>query len=169
MDTLTVLSMPWTTYLWVFGFATLGGMVGYLQKATTPTWGQAGVITLTSWFNGFMIFCVCTAWEAEPEFTMFACGIVGMMGRRAWLDFEGVLRMYLRQAGNNQPIDPYGPPGTHYGHPTEPYPTEPRQPDEYPSGDNPSAGGWGGAPLDRGYETPYNPGPPRHHDEADHD
>lgn len=164
MEALTVLSMPWTTYLWVFGFATLGGMVGYLNKPGPPTWGQAGIIALTSWFNGFMIFCVCTAWKAEPEFTMFACGIVGMMGRRAWLDFEGVLRMYLRQAGNTQPLDPYGPPGTHYGHPTEPY-----QPEDYPSESQEGQGSWGGSSPASGYDEPYDPRRPRNDDEANHD
>ena len=154
MEGASVLELPWTTYLWVFGLSILGGMVGYLNKPEGHSWRETGIIIVTSCFNGFMIICVCVASGFRTEIAMFACGIVGMMGRRAWRDFERLLRTYLRILADQYGSDDYPPD----------YPPNNRPP-EYPNDHDMPRGSWG---VDDNFNSPRRP-INRRDDEVDYD
>jgi hypothetical protein len=88
-----VLSLPASTYLWVIGIAALGGLVGALNKTNTFTLGEVVKATLTSGFTGFLAFCACFEAGAATGWTLFAVGVAGLMGKRAWDDMENIFRI----------------------------------------------------------------------------
>lgn len=81
------------TFAWVFGLAAIGGVVSYLNKPEPKTVGGFAKAVVTSGFTGFLAYCVCMEKEVSTGWTTFVVGVVGMMGKRAWTDFETLIRM----------------------------------------------------------------------------
>lgn len=88
-----VLGLPAITYLWVMGVAIVGGLVGYMNKTNQYTVKDMVKSTLTSALTGFLAFCACYESGASMGWTLFAVGVAGLMGKRAWEDMENILRM----------------------------------------------------------------------------
>lgn len=91
--TADVLSLPATTYLWVMGTAVVGGLVGYMNKTSKYTVVDMVKSTLTSALTGFLAFCACYESGASMGWTLFAVGVAGLMGKRAWEDMENIIRV----------------------------------------------------------------------------
>lgn len=88
-----VLSLPLPTYLWVMGIATMGGLVGYMNKTSDYTVKDVVKSALTSALTGFLAFCACFEGGLSMGWTLFAVGVAGLMGKRAWEDMENILRI----------------------------------------------------------------------------
>jgi uncharacterized membrane protein (UPF0136 family) len=88
-----VLSLPATTYAWVMGVAVVGGLVGYMNKTNKYTVVDMVKSTLTSALTGFLAFCACYESGASMGWTLFAVGVAGLMGKRAWEDMENIIRV----------------------------------------------------------------------------
>lgn len=97
MDSVDPLSLPLTTYVLIISTAVVGGLVGYLNKPVggRPSWGEAMVVTLTSAFLGFLAFCICLANEWSMPWTLVTVGVIGLMGKRAIVDMQNVIRIRL--------------------------------------------------------------------------
>lgn len=90
-----VLSLPVATYLWVLGVAIIGGLVGVMNKTGPYRAWDFFKAALTSAFTGFMAFCACHEGGVSMGWTLFAVGVSGLMGKRAWDDMENILRLRL--------------------------------------------------------------------------
>jgi len=64
-----------------------------MNKAVTYTVKDFVKAGLTSGFTGFLAFCACFEAGASMGWTLFAVGVAGLMGKRAWDDMENILRM----------------------------------------------------------------------------
>jgi uncharacterized membrane protein (UPF0136 family) len=94
MDTSAdVLGLPAMTYVWIMGVAIVGGLVGYMNKTSKYTVVDMVKSTLTSTLTGFLAFCACFESGASMGWTLFAVGVAGLMGKRAWEDMENIIRM----------------------------------------------------------------------------
>lgn len=88
-----VLSLPLATYAWIIGIAIMGGLVGYMNKTSDYTVKDIVKSTLTSALTGFLAFCACFEGGLSMGWTLFAVGVAGLMGKRAWEDMENILRI----------------------------------------------------------------------------
>jgi hypothetical protein len=88
-----VLSLPASTYLLVLGLAVAGGLVGLMNKAGKYKFWDFFKAAATSAFTGFLAFCACFEAGAAMGMTLFAVGVAGLMGKRAWDDMESIFRM----------------------------------------------------------------------------
>lgn len=129
-----VLSLPATTYAWVMGVAIVGGLVGYMNKTNKYTVVDVVKSTLTSALTGFLAFCACYESGASMGWTLFAVGVAGLMGKRAWEDMENIIRVRA-------------------GLPTKGTGYASSYPNNYPQQDN--YAGRGGYPDPRGYQDDY--------------
>lgn len=99
------LAQPLSVYLVVLTVAIIGGLVGYLNKNAAKDWVQALIVVLTSGFTGFIVFCLCLVKQVDMAWTLIAVGVVGMMGKRAVVDLESIVRakFSINSPNNNQP------------------------------------------------------------------
>lgn len=88
-----VLGLPIAHYVWIMGVAVAGGLAGYLNKTSTYTVKDLVKSAVTSAFTGFLAFCACFEESVPMGWTLFAVGIAGLMGKRAWNDLENILRL----------------------------------------------------------------------------
>lgn len=104
MEAADPLNLPLSTYLLVIGVAVAGGLVGYLNKsAGPPSWAQALVVAFTSGFLGFLAFCICLAKGWSMPWTLVTVGVVGLMGKRAIVDLQNVVRIRFGLPPAEQP------------------------------------------------------------------
>lgn len=93
MDAQTgVMNIPLLTIAWVLGIAAVGGLVSYLNSPGQKSFGAALVVIVTSGFTGFMAYCICVERQYTTGWTTFIVGVAGLMGKRAWADFWGMVQ-----------------------------------------------------------------------------
>lgn len=95
MDSTDPLSYPLQVYIAVFVVAIAGGLVGYLNKEVSRSWGQVFTVVLTSSFFGFMAFCICVARGWDMTWTLVVVGVIGVMGKRAIVDMQNIVKIRL--------------------------------------------------------------------------
>lgn len=94
MEAVDPLNLPLSTYSIIIGVAVAGGLVGYLNKSVgRPSWTEALVVVFTSGFLGFLAFCICIAQGWNMPWTLVAVGVVGLMGKRAIVDLQNIVRL----------------------------------------------------------------------------
>lgn len=105
MESADPLSQPLATYFIVIGVAIAGGLVGYLNKSVVgrPTWWEAAVVAFTSGFVGFLAFCICLARGWDMSWTLVTVGVVGLMGKRAIVDLQNIVKIRLGLPPTEQP------------------------------------------------------------------
>ncbi len=105
MNSADPLNLPLATYLLVLGVAVAGGLVGYLNKSAFEklSWGQALIVAFTSGFLGFLAFCICLAKGWTMPWTLVTVGVIGLMGKRAIVDIQNVVRIRLGLLPAEQP------------------------------------------------------------------
>jgi uncharacterized membrane protein (UPF0136 family) len=95
MGSVDPLSYPLKVYILVFIVAIAGGLVGYLNKEVERSLGQVFTVILTSSFFGFMCFCICLARGWDMTWTLVSVGMVGVMGKRAVVDFQNIIKIRM--------------------------------------------------------------------------
>lgn len=105
MNAADPLDLPLATYLLVLGVAVAGGLVGYLNKSALErlSWGQALIVAFTSGFLGFLAFCICLAKDWSMPWTLVTVGAIGLMGKRAIVDIQNIVRIRLGLLPAEQP------------------------------------------------------------------
>ena len=85
-------SIGYLTYLWVFGLATLGGMVSFMQKvqAGRAKYSLLNVLAevLRSAFVGVITFLICQYYDFNQMLTAALVGVSGHMGSKALILLE---------------------------------------------------------------------------------
>lgn len=80
------------TYLWVIGIAACAGLIKYLNSMQRFMFGRALIEVLTSGFTGVMTFWICKWGNVDQSLLPFVIAVSGLMGTRAWQEFENFLR-----------------------------------------------------------------------------
>lgn len=85
-------SYPLTTYAWVLGIAATAGLIKYLNGMQKFAFSRAVIEVITSGFTGVMTFWICKWGNIESSLLPFIVAVSGLMGTRAWQEFENFLR-----------------------------------------------------------------------------
>ena len=103
MDSL-LFGYPLSTYLWVIGLSSISGTVKYLNEFATirqgvPTHGHELLYffrdVLTGVVSGLMAFWLCESFSIKEPLNAVVVTIAGIMGNRAWSEFEAILKALL--------------------------------------------------------------------------
>lgn len=122
MDSL-LFGYPLSTYLWVIGLSSISGTVKYLNEFATVRQGVSKHgnellyffrDVLTGVVSGLMAFWLCESFSIKEPLNAVAVTIAGIMGNRAWAEFEGILKAILLRiptaistADTKQQLPPY--------------------------------------------------------------
>lgn len=84
---------PAVHYLWVLALACLGGLVKHLNSMQKLSWGKLLIDLITSGFTGVMTFWMCETANIHGPMSAVLISVGGLMGNRAWKEFEHVWRV----------------------------------------------------------------------------
>jgi hypothetical protein len=98
---------PLVTYVWVIAVAACAGLVKYLNSMQKFVIGRALIEIITSGFTGVMTFWICKWGNIDSTLLPFIIAVSGLMGNRAWVEFENFLR--TKFPGLQQPAVPQEP------------------------------------------------------------
>lgn len=91
------------TYAWVVGVACAGGAVKYLNSTVRFSFANLARDVVTSGFTGLITFWLCEWTNTQGPLMAVMIAVTGLMGNRAWKEFEGIVRSRLGVA--NSPPD----------------------------------------------------------------
>ena len=118
MDSL-LFGYPLSTYLWVIGLSSISGTVKYLNELATIRQGvQKSKNELLYFFrdvltgvvSGLMAFWLCESFSIKEPLNAVAVTIAGIMGNRAWAEFEGLLKAIILRMPTSIPTTEVKPP-----------------------------------------------------------
>lgn len=103
MDT-ELFGYPIITYAWVIGLSSISGTVKYLNefvsRADSPTRKRNEILyfvrdVLSGVVSGLMAFWLCDSFSIKEPLNAVIVTIAGIMGNRAWSEFEVLLKSIL--------------------------------------------------------------------------
>lgn len=103
MDT-ELFGYPIITYVWVIGLSSISGTVKYLNefvsRAESPTRKRSEILyfvrdVLSGVVSGLMAFWLCDSFSIKEPLNAVIVTIAGIMGNRAWSEFEVLLKSIL--------------------------------------------------------------------------
>lgn len=95
MDLGTPFGYPIQTYIWVIGLACIAGAVKYVNySVTTKSFALITLLKdmLTGGLSGLMSFWLCESLGIGSPKNAIIISIAGIMGSRAWEEFEQIIR-----------------------------------------------------------------------------
>ena len=111
MDDRDPLSYPFSTYAWVLGLSMAAGCVRYLNKMDTFVLHRFIIEAITSAFTGLIVFYLCDWRNVQGQLQGVFVAIAGLMGSRAWTEFEAFFKRRAAAALHLIP-SPFDPPTT---------------------------------------------------------
>lgn len=93
MDGKDPFGYPVYYYLYVITIACCAGLIKYLNKMQSFSIGKALIETITSGFTGLMTFWICKWANIDGPLLAFMIAVSGLMGSRAWQEFEHFWRL----------------------------------------------------------------------------
>ncbi len=115
---------PAVHYLWVLALACAGGLVKHLNSMQKLSWGKLVIDLITSGFTGVMTFWMCETANIHGPMSAVLISVGGLMGNRAWKEFEHVWRVKFGLKYEDRRDDRRDPP------PVSNQPTNPGNPPE---------------------------------------
>lgn len=94
-------SYPPLTYLWVIGVASFAGVVRYLNHMETFSVQRFLIDVLSSAFTGLVTFWLCEWTNITGPMSAVLIAISGLLGSRAWGEFENLYRLRLLSLETN--------------------------------------------------------------------
>lgn len=88
------------TYVWVVGLACIGGAVKYLNSAARFSFASLARDVVTSGFTGLITFWLCEWTNTQGPLMAVMIAVTGLMGNRAWKEFENIVRARLGISGD---------------------------------------------------------------------
>ncbi len=83
---------PIAHYAWAIGIACVGGIVKHINSAKKINVAKFAVDIVTSGFTGVMTFWFCQSANIHGPLSAILIATGGMMGNRAWKEFENFWR-----------------------------------------------------------------------------
>lgn len=105
MDQRDPFSFELATYIWVTGLAAFAGLINGLNRLRQFAIGPLIVACLTSSLNGLIMFWICQSMGVQGHMMAVAVAISGLMGIKAWTEFENLFRARFFGAPPVQPMD----------------------------------------------------------------
>lgn len=93
------------TYAWVVGLACVAGVVKYLNSKESFSWRNATRDVITSAFTGVVAFWTAEYYSVNGPLQAVAIAISAVMGNRAWVEFENIIRMRFGLPNKNADSD----------------------------------------------------------------
>lgn len=103
MDSL-LFGYPISTYFWVIGLSSISGTVKYLNELATIRNGNVSHgkellyffrDVLSGIVSGLMAFWLCDSFSIKEPLNAVIVTIAGIMGNRAWVEFEALLKSII--------------------------------------------------------------------------
>lgn len=100
MDSI-LLGYPVSTYVWIIGLSSISGTVKYLNEYTRVDTHRSNELLcllrdiLTGILSGLMAFWLCESFSIREPLNAVVVTIAGIMGNRAWAEFETLFRTIL--------------------------------------------------------------------------
>lgn len=103
-----IFGYPIVTYLWVIGLSSVAGAVKFLNEFAHAKQFEAILLIrdmLTGALSGLMAFWLCDSFKISIPLNLVIVTLSGIMGNRAWAEFEYILKALLLRQVDGQSKD----------------------------------------------------------------